>query len=582
MSSLRRSTQQTTKVGRLRGSASTSGAPTATNGIQDEEGNTPVSSGGLSEEGPSTGSNSVPSGPVLRTLREVWPTSPTTEWQRFSDEELHTHVLRWKSEGSQGLSAASTVDLAIDPHRLARFLETRQSAAGAMFALSTLRGVVDTELDDSIIEKWTSADDEQQQRWTIRLLHIILDPRVCATPSPANKLPRLEASSVPPTLQGSAQMELCIMLHGLITGTLAGEDDMWDLLALSRWRPGRSGHPIQTPAALFMCITTWYRALHRITRVVGQAKVDLIHLAPTQGDAAMGGGTQLSASSFRPTPAKGTSGRATALPPERSVSTGSIPRGRTTGAARDGAPPAPGEGLPPPSVEALSPDECYRCGRMRHRPDACRFREHPFANQNPSIRWVNSAFGQLYRATRPQMMSSQVPGPGLLIRRARLQPNNHRTLVVDALLDSGAGAGDYCNRSVANWLADQGLSMTTPHYLRVSRAWSDSSCPVAGMFGSVTAVIDSTPALSIELKDVSGLDGPFEVILGLHTIRKYDLTRVLRHLFVDDTAVPNVTVHVAALQATPGWLSPLQAGECRAVTDVCRQPSEKHSTYAAN
>jgi hypothetical protein len=123
-----------------------------------------------------------------------------TEWQRFSDEELHTHVLRWNSEGSQGLSAASTVDLAIDrlyPHRLARFLETRQSAAGAMFALSTLRGVVDTELDDSIMEKWTSADDEQQQRWTIRLLQIILDPRVCAPPSPANKLPRLEAYRPP-------------------------------------------------------------------------------------------------------------------------------------------------------------------------------------------------------------------------------------------------------------------------------------------------------------------------------------------------------------------------------------------------
>eukprot|EP01033_Poteriospumella_lacustris_P018332 gene18332-13175_t len=65
-----------------------------------------------------------------------------------------------------------------------------------------------------------------------------------------------------------------------------------------------------------------------------------------------------------------------------------------------------------------------------------------------------------------RIRSSQVPGPGLLIRRAHLQTKDQRMLVVDALLDSGAGAGDYCNRSVANWLTDQGLSMTTPHFLR--------------------------------------------------------------------------------------------------------------------
>eukprot|EP01033_Poteriospumella_lacustris_P018315 gene18315-13162_t len=121
MSSLRRSTKQTTKVGRLRGSASTSGAPTATNGIPGEEGNTPVSSGGLSEEGPSTGSNSVPSGPVLKTLREVWPTSPTFLKKRkragasppAEDKDLREKVVTEDGEESQ---PAPTPPLLPDEH----------------------------------------------------------------------------------------------------------------------------------------------------------------------------------------------------------------------------------------------------------------------------------------------------------------------------------------------------------------------------------------------------------------------------------------------------------------------------------
>eukprot|EP01033_Poteriospumella_lacustris_P015240 gene15240-10899_t len=114
--------------------------------------------------------------------------------------------------------------------------------------------------------------------------------------------------------RGSAQMELCIMLHGFITGTLD----------LTPHRP--RGWANQGPGR---CSDV------RRNTVRSRLKE----------------------------------------PPERPAPTGGTLRGRTGGAARDAAPPAPGEGPPAPGeglppVEALSPDEC-------------RFREHPFANQNP-------------------------------------------------------------------------------------------------------------------------------------------------------------------------------------------------------
>lgn len=77
--------------------------------------------------------------------------------------------------------------------------------------------------------------------------------------------------------------------------------------------------------------------------------------------------------------------------------------------------------------------------------------------------------------------------------------------------------------------------MRAPRHLRVSGAWTDSSSPIL-------------------LNNVQVIDGPFDMIVGLPTIRKHDLTRALRHLFFDvsETLTMSVTNtlagHVVALQ----------------------------------
>ena len=66
------------------------------------------------------------------------------------------------------------------------------------------------------------------------------------------------------------------------------------------------------------------------------------------------------------------------------------------------------------------------------------------------------------------------------------------------------------------------------------------------------------------------LDGPFDFIIGLPTIRRYDLTVKLRHLFVEcrEDSLTAVQAHLAVLHTTPGGLSPLSDHDTRPVTDA--------------
>jgi hypothetical protein len=73
---------------------------------------------------------------------------------------------------------------------------------------------------------------------------------------------------------------------------------------------------------------------------------------------------------------------------------------------------------------------------------------------------------------------------------------------------------------------------------------------------------DDLDELTVVLDNVRIIEGSFDLIIGLPTIRRYDLTRQLRALFGPRPSTDKIVAdHMSALQGTDSWLSALTTKE---------------------
>ena len=253
-----------------------------------------------------------------------------------------------------------------------------------------------------------------------------------------------------------------------------------------------------------------------------------------------------------------------------------------------------------PPVQGLR--ECYFCGRNNHSPDICRLKDHEHSNRDPLKRWRDTPPADLYKtANGPAMVLPYPPkrdaekgnflfsllnSTPLCKTNAVIVYHNNR-LSAEALIDSGANSSDYVSTRVARWINEQGLPTETENQSSVQGAWTNSFCRVVGTLPllNVTLINDFSNEISLLLSNIKIIEGNFDIILGLPTIRKYDLTVNFRSLFGNNPkpAVPHkdkIEDHQAALAAQTGWLCTLNNEEVMNTSKYSFHTSavsEKHS-----
>lgn len=112
-----------------------------------------------------------------------------------------------------------------------------------------------------------------------------------------------------------------------------------------------------------------------------------------------------------------------------------------------------------------------------------------------------------------------------------------------ALIDTGASVGNYISRSVATWLERHGHEKRTPTVSSIGGASAQSTYSIVGSFTGVTAnlITDSGQPLQLSL-DFEVIDSAsFDIIIGLPTIRQYDITQALRSIFKKSTQQSTTT-----------------------------------------
>lgn len=93
---------------------------------------------------------------------------------------------------------------------------------------------------------WLTALEDKKKELTLRLLQILLDPRVSQKPVVGQALPRLESNAISADLVRNPQMVLCLLIADLIRGRPpAVLRNSWRTLALGdEWRPGESNRVV--------------------------------------------------------------------------------------------------------------------------------------------------------------------------------------------------------------------------------------------------------------------------------------------------------------------------------------------------
>jgi transposase InsO family protein len=95
---------------------------------------------------------------------------------------------------------------------------------------------------------------------------------------------------------------------------------------------------------------------------------------------------------------------------------------------------------------------------------------------------------------------------------------------------------------------------------------------------AVNLITDSHSTITLSLNEVRVIDGNFDIILGLPTIRKYDLSRKFRSLFAPSIDIDReIDEHLFQLSQLPGHLAALSSGE---VTRNPKLSEEKILQYA--
>lgn len=261
-------------------------------------------------------------------------------------------------------------------------------------------------------------------------------------------------------------------------------------------------------------------------------------------------------------------------PPTQGESKGKdfVHRNQDHSKVRPKVPPVRNSPKQAPPVQGLR--ECYFCGRNNHSPDICRLKDHEHSNRDPLKRWRDTPPADLYKtANGPAMVLPYPPkrdaekgnflfsllnSTPLCKTNAVIVYHNNR-LSAEALIDSGANSSDYVSTRVARWINEQGLPTETANQSSVQGAWTNSFCRVVGTLPllNVTLINDFSNEISLLLSNIKIIEGNFDIILGLPTIRKYDLTVNFRSLFGNNSkpAVPQknqIEDHQAAFAAQAG------------------------------
>lgn len=171
---------------------------------------------------------------------------------------------------------------------------------GNMRDLSRLRTIVEETFSSAALISWLDAPKEEKKELTLRLLQVLLDPRVKKQPQ-GQSLPRLDGISIPSELAQNPQMTICLVVSQLVREKPpAVPEGTWQMLQLgSEWRHGQPGYEaIDDPGKLFNFLAQYSRAVTSLKEVH-----DFLSLQTLGGraltDVASAGSTTPSAKSTR-------------------------------------------------------------------------------------------------------------------------------------------------------------------------------------------------------------------------------------------------------------------------------------------
>jgi len=558
------------------------------------------------------------------------------KWGDFTDSELQEHILRWNGERACGPSTTVNVLQAINnmfQYRLEGWMTRTPNENHT--EISNCRAAVMEGLA-ATLPQWSAASSEQKKSWVLRLLQILLDPRV-KQPALGTTLPRMDAQSIPHQFADSAQMAIALLTYEIIKGLHANEDigDFWERFQLKRWHPSNDEGliTIDDPEKLFDFLSKLCRSCNAVAANMARVKVKYEALFPPTAIDSVGQVNSRPDHNAHNHNNKSygkhsASGKGNKNGSTNSNSSNNHPRGNSNNprngnqqsAGQKNAATAAHSGTSAAGGHSASPSthsrECYICGRDNHGAKDCRFSEHAYGNRNASVRWIDSVYGKLYRErdssitvlppnVDPTGLHYKLPSDGNNnINRGRkgmsyvtalihdLQNCNVNSTILfsnsrlqaQALIDSGANSSDYISTRVYNWLKDLGMVMTPPSQPFVNGAWIDSSCSIIGSVEnlSVNLITDSSKTMTLDLTNVKVIDGNFDIILGLPTIRKYDLTVNLRSLFAPESkknsrTKQSVVEHLTVLHNLPNWLAALSAVEQRPQFSSNKQTSKKYT-----
>lgn len=540
-------------------------------------------------------------------------------WQEFDDNELADHIIRWNGEKACGPSNSINVVQAINNMYQYRLINWMTSTPDVNHTLiSNCRAAVMEGLAASQ-KQWNAAVPEQKKKWVIRLLQILLDPRV-KTSSLGQPLPRMDAQSIPAHLVDNAQMAICLFAHEIIKGSYLTDEveDFWARLNLQRWHPGDPNFvEIDEPGKLFDFLSKVCRSANSLAATMQRIRVKYELLFPSEETAGTGklpSGSNSAQSANRggggnhPRSQNGNKHRSgydklssngqhrSSNNTQRNTGNGNQPAGQKNASTNATSTPTANNGSSnSTTASSTASTECYICGRSNHAASNCRFTDHVFRNQDPRVRWVDSNYGALYRQKDPTISAlppnrdpfgnelkvsgrgNNIKGMSYLtalindLQNCTINATVHFSesrLQTQALIDSGANSSDYVSTRVFKWLRTLGMDMEPlrqPSF--VNGAWMDSSCSIVGTVASlnISVINDFSQPMTLELHNVKIIEGNFDIIIGLPTIRKYDLTVNLRSLFAPENkpsrAHRAVVEHIAVLQNLPDWLAALTAVE---------------------
>lgn len=187
-------------------------------------------------------------------------------WEDMTDKELQIAIPQWNDVSTLTNDVPEMID-SLFPHRLSHFME--ENPARSYKRLLTTWCSVDQSLRP-IYGLWTKASHRTQQRWILRLLQILLDPRVTTAPSRSTPLPRLAYEDVPDHLKRSTQMHICLVASWVITYNMEDQGMMWQQMGLREYNPWEKDrkrfpfHRIDTPHALLRFLTKLSRGVGKI------------------------------------------------------------------------------------------------------------------------------------------------------------------------------------------------------------------------------------------------------------------------------------------------------------------------------